>query len=114
MTVHLSAWQARGSESEFQLEVVVGALVWKILGTGAAITASTVARKVVTSGWTAATGKEPPANPEDPEVSWPEALGWAVASGAVIGVARLLAARKAAAYYTKSAGHPPKGLQKVS
>ena len=69
---------------------------------------------LVTSGWTAATGKEPPANPEDPEVSWPEAVGWAVASGALIGVARLVATRKAAAYYTKSAGHPPKRLRKVT
>jgi hypothetical protein len=91
----------------------VGALVWKVLGTGGAIVASVVARKLVTSGWTAATGKEPPANPEDPEVSWPEAVGWAVASGAVIGLARLLATRRAAAYYTRSAGHPPKGLHEV-
>jgi len=92
----------------------VGALVWKVLGTGAAIGAAVVARKLATTTWTSATGKAPPANPEDPEVSWPEAVGWAVASGAVVGVARLLATRKAAAYYTKSAGHPPKGLQKIS
>jgi hypothetical protein len=92
----------------------VGALVWKVLGTSGAIGAAFVARKLLTSGWTAATGKEPPANPEDPRVSWPEAVGWAVASGAVIEVARLLATRKAAAYYTKSAGHPPKGLDRVS
>ena len=91
----------------------MGALAWKVLGTGAAIGAAAVARKLVTSGWTATTGKEPPANPEDPDVSWPEAVGWAVVSGALIGVARLLATRKAAAYYTKSAGHRPKGLQKV-
>ena len=91
----------------------MGALAWKVLGTGAAIGAAAVARRLVTSGWTATTGKEPPANPEDPEVSWPEAVGWAVVSGALIGVARLLATRKAAAYYTKSAGHRPKGLQKV-
>jgi hypothetical protein len=92
----------------------VGALVWKVLGSGAAIGAAVVARKLVTSGWTTATGKLPPANPEDPQVSWPEAVGWAVVSGAFVGVARLLATRKAAAYYTKSAGHPPKGLQEVS
>jgi Protein of unknown function (DUF4235) len=91
----------------------VGALVWKVLGTGGGIISAIAARKLVTSGWTAATGKEPPANPEDPEVSWPEAVGWAVASGAVVAVARLLATRKAAAYYTRSAGHPPKGLQKT-
>jgi hypothetical protein len=92
----------------------VSPLVWKVLGTGAAIGAAVVAKKLLASGWTAATGEEPPANPEDPGVSWPKAIGWAVASGAVIGVARLLATRKAAAYYTKSAGHPPKGLQTVS
>ena len=92
----------------------MGALVWKVLGTSAAIAAAVVAKKLVTSGWTVATGKEPPANPEDPEVSWPEAVGWAVTSGAFIGVARLLATRKAAAYYAKSAGHPPKHLQKVA
>lgn len=92
----------------------MGALVWKILGTGAAIAAATMTKKLVTSGWTAATGKAPPVNPEDPEVSWPEAVGWAVASGAAVGVARLLATRKAAAYYTKSAGHRPKDLNKVS
>ena len=92
----------------------MGALVWKVLGTSAAIGAAVMARKLVAGGWTSATGKAPPANPEDPEVSWPEAIGWAMTSGAVIGMARLLATRKAAAYYTKSAGHPPKGLQKVS
>jgi hypothetical protein len=91
----------------------MGKLVWRVLGTSAAIGAAVVARKLITSGWTAATGKAPPANPENPQVSWPEAVGWAVASGAFIGVARLLATRKAAAYYTKSAGHPPKSLQKA-
>lgn len=100
--------------AESELEVVMGALAWKVLGTSAAVGAAAVARRLVTSGWTAATGKEPPTNPEDPEVSWPEAFGWAVASGALIGVARLLATRQAAAYYTKSAGHPPKKLRKAS
>lgn len=91
----------------------MGALVWKVLGTGAAVGAAVVARKLLTSGWIAATGREPPENPEDPEVSWQEAIGWAVVSGAVIEVSRLVATRKAAAYYAKSAGHPPKALQKA-
>jgi Protein of unknown function (DUF4235) len=113
MTVHPSAWQARGRWTESELEVVVGAIVWKVLGTSSGIVAAAVARRLVASGWTAATGKEPPANPEDPEVSWPEAVGWALASGAVIAVARLLATRKAAVYYTRSAGRPPKGLHEA-
>ena len=35
----------------------MGALVWKVLGTGAARGAAVVAGKLVTSGWTATTGK---------------------------------------------------------
>ena len=89
----------------------MGTLAWKILGTGAAVGAAVVARQVATRGWTAATGREPPANPENPEVSWPEAIGWAVLSGALIAVAKVLAARKAAEYYKKSAGQLPKPLQ---
>jgi len=92
----------------------VGSPAWKVLGTTAAVGAGILAKKLVTAGWKLGTGKEPPANPEDPEVAWPEAIGWAVASGAVVGVARLLATRKAARYYTKSAGHRPKGLNEVS
>jgi hypothetical protein len=67
----------------------------------------------VSAGWTAATGKEPPENPESPDVSWQEAVGWAVVSGVVIQVTRVMATRGAAAYYVKSAGHPPKALQKA-
>ena len=91
----------------------MGALVWKILGTGAAVGAAVVAKKLVSAGWTAATGKEPPVNPENPDVSWQEAVGWAVVSGVVIQVTRVIATRGAAAYYVKSAGHPPKALQKA-
>ena len=89
----------------------MGELVWKVLRTGAAESADVVARKVVTVCWTIAAGKAPPGHPNNPQVSWPRAFGWAMASGAFVGVSRLLATRKAAAYYTKSAGHPPKALQ---
>lgn len=92
----------------------MGSLAWKMLGTGAAVGAGTVARKVATAGWKLTTGKEPPANPEDPEVSWKEALAWAVASGAAVGVARLVATRAAAQFFTKSAGHPPTDPNAVS
>ena len=85
----------------------MGALAWKVLGTGAAVGAAVVAKQVMSRGWVVVTGKEPPTDPENPEVSWQEAIGWAVASSAVIAVARVLATRRAAAYYTRSAGHPP-------
>jgi len=89
----------------------MGKLVWNIMRTGATEGADVVARRVATTGWKAVTGRRPPGHPSNPEVSWPTAVGWAAASGAFIGVARLLATRMVARYYTKSAGHPPEALQ---
>ena len=78
----------------------------------AAIGAATVAKKGLNSTWRATTGKNPPANPADPDVSLAEAVMWAAVSGTLIGVVRMLAARRAAHYYAKSTGHLPPQLQK--
>ena len=45
---------------------------------------------------------------------WQEALGWAALSGAAMGLARMLATRKAAVVYQKSTGHLPVGLEDVN
>lgn len=85
------------------------ALGWKILGGGGAVVAGVVARKLLDSGWKLSTGHAPPENPEHPDTTWAEAVAWAVVSGAAVGTARLLATRKAAAYYRRSTGRlPPK------
>ena len=78
----------------------------------AAIGAASVAKKGLNGTWRAATGKNPPANPADPDVSLAEAVIWAAVSGTLIGVARMLATRRAAHYYAKSTGHLPPQLQK--
>ena len=41
-----------------------------------------------------------------------EAIAWAAVSGRFVGIARMLASRKAADYYTKSTGHLPPDLVK--
>ena len=89
-------------------------LAWKVLATLSAVTAGIAARKVLVAIVRKTTGKEPPANPEAPGTSWQEAIGWAVASGATMGLARMLATRKAAAVFEKSTGHLPPGLEEVS
>ncbi len=89
----------------------MGSLVWKVLGTGAAVLAAGAATKLLSASWKVATGKEPPINPENPDTTMAEAIGWALVSGALIGTARMLATRKAAQYYRKSAGHLPKGIE---
>ena len=45
----------------------MGEAVWKVLGTGAAIGAGILAKKLATTAWKLGTGNEPPVNPEDPE-----------------------------------------------
>jgi hypothetical protein len=78
----------------------------------AAIGAAALAKKGLNTSWRAATGKNPPANPADPDVGLSEAVLWAAVSGTLIGVARMLATRRAANYYAKSTGHLPPQLQK--
>ncbi|MDP9398125.1 MAG: DUF4235 domain-containing protein [Actinomycetota bacterium] len=93
---------------------MAGGFLWKALGTGSAIGMGILAKKVATSVWKVAAGKEPPANPADPEVTWREALAWAVASGAIVGIARMVTTRKLADYWVKSTGSLPPDLQKAS
>ena len=84
--------------------------VWGIFSLVAALLAATAARKTLTTSWKAATGKPPPANPASPDVDMREALIWAAVSGTIIAVARMLATRRAAAYYARSTGHLPPGV----
>ncbi len=85
--------------------------VWAAFSVVAALLAATVARKGLSASWKAATGKEPPANPADPEVALSEALLWAAVSGTLVAVARMLAARRAADYYARSTGKLPPGVR---
>ena len=90
----------------------MGPLAWRVIGTGSAVIAAAVAQKGLSAAWKLATGDDPPTVPEDPETDWTEAIAWAVLSGAVLGVARLLATRRAAQYYIRSTGELPKALQR--
>ncbi len=89
-----------------------GSKVWTLMSMVAVLGAAAVAKKGLGTGWKAATGKTPPSNPADPDVEVREAVAWAAVSGALIGLARMFAARRAANYFAKSTGHLPPGLQK--
>jgi hypothetical protein len=84
------------------------------MGLVATLGATIIARKMMTATWKVSTGKQPPSNPEHPDVSMGEAVAWAVASGVAVGVARMLAGRKAADYYRRSTGHLPPNLEDVT
>lgn len=84
--------------------------VWSVFSLGSALLAAAVAKKGLNTSWKAATGKKPPANPADPDVDLWEAVMWAAVSGTIIGLARMLATRRAANYYVRSTGKLPPEL----
>jgi hypothetical protein len=76
----------------------------RAIGGLAAMVAAFVMRKTTTMVWMKATGKEPPAHPEDPQVALGEALGWALITAVGAESARLLATRAATKRF--QARHP--------
>lgn len=88
-----------------------GELGWRLLAGAAAFGAGFVARKAITIGWKQVTGKEPPSNPESPDVAISEAIGWAVVTGVGMEVARLLATRAAARRWHSNTGELPAALR---
>ena len=86
--------------------------VWSAFSLAAALGAAAVAKKGLDTTWKAATGKNPPENPADPDVDVWEAITWAAISGTLIALAKMLAQRRAAGYYAKSTGELPPPLRK--
>ena len=84
--------------------------IWSVFALASALGAATVTKKGLDVSWRAATRKKPPENPADPDVELREAVAWAVVSGAFVGLARMLAQRRAASYYQRSTGRLPPGL----
>ncbi len=89
-------------------------MIWKLFGGLSAVFAGIASRKLLVSTFSKTTGKNPPANPEAPGTNWTQAIGWALLSGATMGLARMLATRKAADFYRKATGHLPKNMEKVT
>jgi hypothetical protein len=85
--------------------------VWSVFSVVSALGAAALAKKGLDAGWKAATGKNPPENPADPDVALREAIAWAAFSGTFVALARMFAQRRAAGYYRKSTGNLPPGLR---
>ncbi|MEV5572785.1 DUF4235 domain-containing protein [Spirillospora sp. NPDC052269] len=91
-----------------------GDIGWRVLAGAAAFAGGFAAKKAITMAWKKSTGKEPPANPESPEVALTEAVAWAVVMGVGVEVARLLATRAAARQWSKGTGELPAQLRAES
>ncbi|MFK5647487.1 DUF4235 domain-containing protein [Ornithinimicrobium sp. LYQ121] len=88
----------------------MGNLAAKLLTTVAAIGAAALARKMTDGTWKLVTGKDSPSNPEDPDIDIKEAIAFAVLSGVVMGLARMLANRQATKVMAKGQGKSSKQL----
>lgn len=69
-------------------------IVAKLATTGAALAASFIAKKATDGTWSFVTGKEVPDNPDDPDIDIKEAILFAILSGALIALARMIANRQ--------------------
>lgn len=91
-----------------------GATGYKVLASLSAVVGAFVARKAISALWKLVTGKTPPDKPESLDVGLAEAIAWAVASGATVGVARVLAQRRVAMTWQKANGELPDGVDAPS
>lgn len=82
-------------------------VLWKIfLGLSSAASAL-AARQALHKSWRFVTGSEPPKQPNDPDVPWPQAFGWALGSLVALEGTRLLVVRRAARYWRARMGALP-------
>ncbi|MBI2711001.1 MAG: DUF4235 domain-containing protein [Actinobacteria bacterium] len=84
--------------------------VWKVVSSASAIAAAAALKPLIERGWGKATGRRPPGNPAHPAVTWREALPWALVSGALVGVVRLVGQRGAAELWRRRRGTYPRVL----
>lgn len=77
---------------------------WSLLGTGTALLAGVLTRRVVRAGWEKSRGDAPPEDPAAESDGWKRALAWGVVSGAAVGVARVLGRSSAARGWRRLAG----------
>ncbi|WP_136255653.1 DUF4235 domain-containing protein [Onishia niordana] len=68
-------------------------LLWSVVGYTAVIGASLMTRHTAREAYRKTAGNPPPENPGRRDTRWHEALAWGMASGALVGVARVVGQR---------------------
>lgn len=86
--------------------------LWDVVSVGAAALGAIAVRQALKKSWTVVRRREPPENPASPSVDWGEALAWTLVSGALAGLARLVARRGAAAGWRGVMGDYPRPVEK--
>lgn len=104
----------RASDADAAPSTAKGKRLWKTYGRVTSIAAGVAATQASGLLWRTATGKLPPASPENPDVTAREAAVWAVVSGSLRELARITATRRAVDYWIRSTGDLPPGMSRES
>jgi uncharacterized protein DUF4235 len=84
--------------------------VWNAVASGAAIGAVAMSKPVLERTWRVVFRSDPPGNPAHRDVAWRDAVLWALLTGALVGVIRLVAQRAAAGAWYRVTGDYPEAL----
>ncbi len=87
---------------------------WKLVSSVAGVLGAMVAKKLMGAGYRAIrkdTAPESPFDPADARFSWSATLGWAVAGGIGLGIAKVVSARLAAIGWKAATHTLPPGVE---
>lgn len=84
--------------------------VWNGVASVAAIGAVALSKPLVERSWRVVFRSDPPGNPAHQDVAWRDAVLWALFTGALVGLIRLLAQRAAAGAWHRATGNYPEAL----
>ena len=82
--------------------------LWNLGTTGAAAVSGMLANKLSESIWKKVSGGNMPDDPQDPGLDWGRAIAFAVLSGALMQLLRMIVNRQATRTYIRATGHHPK------
>lgn len=83
--------------------------VWTAVKVGAMLAAGSAARRLARGVWRRTAHHDPPPDREGTSVSFGRVLGWSVAAGTAVAVARVLGRRGAEEIWLRATGDTPPG-----
>jgi Protein of unknown function (DUF4235) len=89
-------------------------VAWKLVAMTTGAVAGAAVRRLLRVVWRGTTKAEPPVHPASGNADWRSALGWVVASGVGVAVARFVAQRSAAAAWKARTGSYPPALESTA
>lgn len=85
---------------------------WALVSSAAAMMSGSIAQQALRRGYKAYMEEEPPYNPASPRVTWPKAIIWALAAGALVSLIQMMSEAGAAKAWRARRGRYPRALHR--